>query len=385
MVIGCAKELFPGESRVAIVPETVEFYVKMGAKVLVENEYGKGAFISNDEYRSKGAEIVNSREEVIERADLILYVRGPGASPEVEERDIPLMGEGKTIIGFLEPLAYPEVMKKLAEKKINAFAVELIPRIARAQSMDALSSMASIIGYRAVIEAARLLDKIFPMLMTAGGTLKAARVFVIGAGVAGLQAMAIAKKLGAIVEGYDIRPETKEQVRSVGAKFVELGLETEEARAEGGYAKQMGEEFYRKQRELMKRHVVVADVVISTAMVPGKRAPILITHDMVESMRPGSVIIDLAAEKGGNCELTEPGKLKEVNGVKILGLINPANAYTKDSSYLYAKNLANFVSLLIGKNGKLVINFEDEIIRDTAVTYNGQIVNPLVKKVIEQS
>lgn len=384
MIIGAVKELFPGERRVAITPETAERYVKKGVGVVIESGYGEGSFFGDDMYKEKGAEVINSREEVIRKADLILYVRGPGASREVEERDLPLLQEGKTIMGFLEPLAYPEVIKKLAEKKVNAFSVELIPRISRAQSMDALSSMATVAGYYAVVEAARHLDKMFPMLMTAAGTVKPAHVFVIGAGVAGLQAMAMAKKLGAVVEGYDIRPETKEQVESVGAKFVELGLETEEARAEGGYAKAMGEEFYRRQRELMKKHVQSADVVISTALVPGKKAPVLITKDMVEGMRPGSVIIDLAAEKGGNCELTEPGKMKEVNGVKIIGVVNPASNFPTHASQLYSKNLENFLAVLI-QDGKMFFNFEDEIIRDTAVVYNGEIVSPLVKKALENS
>jgi NAD(P) transhydrogenase subunit alpha len=384
MIIGAVKELFPGERRVAIIPEVAQQYIKKGAKVIVEKGYGEGIFISDEDYKKVGVEIAESREEVLEKSDIILYVRGPGASREVEERDLPLLKEGKIIMGFLEPLAYPEVIKKIAEKKVTAFSVELIPRISRAQSMDALSSMATIAGYAAVIEAAKHLDKIFPLYMTAGGTIKPAKVFVIGAGVAGLQAMALSKKLGAVVEGYDIRPETKEQVQSVGAKFVELGLETEEARAEGGYAKAMGEEFYKKQRELMAEHVAAADVVISTAMVPGKKAPVLITRDMVEKMRPGAVIVDLAAEKGGNCELTEPGKIVDFRGVKIIGMINPANYYPHDSSFLYSKNIANFIRLLL-VDGKIVLNFEDEIIRDTAVCHDGKIVSPLVRKVLGES
>lgn len=382
VTVGTAKELFPDEIRVSITPQSAELLLRKGFKVIVESGCGLKSGIKDEDYKSKGVEVVGSREEVFEKADFILYVRGPGACKEVEEKDIPILKEGKKILGFLEPLTYPEVVKKLAERKIDAFSVELIPRISRAQSMDALSMMATVAGYRAVIEAAKLSSKMFPMLMTSAGTTKPARVFVIGAGVAGLQAMAMAKKLGAIVEGYDIRPETKEQVQSVGAKFVELGLETEEARAEGGYAKAMGEEFYRKQRELMKVHVAEADVVITTAQVLGKKAPVLITRDMVTEMRPGSVIIDLAAEKGGNCELTEPGKIIEFNGVKIYGIINPASVYPAHSSFLYSMCLANFLSLFITKDGKFVVNFEDEIIRDTAVCYEGKIVSPLVQKAL---
>lgn len=385
MIVGAVKELFPNEVRVSITPWSVDFLTRRGFKVIVQSGCGVASGISDQDYKAKGVEVVQERDEVFNRADIILYVRGPGACKEVEENDLKILKENKTIIGFLEPLAYPDVLKKLAERRINAFSVELIPRISRAQSMDALSMMATVAGYRAVIEAAKLSDKMFPMLMTSAGTTKPAKVFVIGAGVAGLQAMAISKKLGAIVEGYDIRPETKEQVQSVGAKFVELGLETEEARAEGGYAKAMGEEFYKKQRELMKKHISEADIVISTAQVPGKKAPVLITKDMVESMRRGSVIIDLAAEKGGNCELTRPGEILDFNGVKIYGIINPASFYPKHSSYLYSMCLANFLSLFITKDGKFLINFEDEIIRDSAVTYDGQIVSPVVKRILNGS
>ncbi|MCX7733799.1 MAG: Re/Si-specific NAD(P)(+) transhydrogenase subunit alpha [bacterium] len=385
ITVGTARELFPEEVRVAITPASAEFLLKKGFKVVVQSGCGIASGIKDQDYQSKGVEVVQRREEVFDKADFILYVRGPGSSREVEESDLKLLREGKSLIGFLEPLAFPEVSKKLAEMKVNAFSVELIPRISRAQSMDALSMMATVAGYRAVIEAAKLSDKMFPMLMTSAGTTKPAKVFVIGAGVAGLQAMAMSKKLGAIVEGYDIRPETKEQVQSVGAKFVELGLETEETRAEGGYAKAMGEEFYRKQRELMKKHVSEADVVITTAQVPGKRAPVLITKDMVESMRPSSVIIDIAAEKGGNCELTQAGKVVDYNGVKIFGVVNPGSAYPTHSSYLYSMCLANFLALFITKDGKFVVNFEDEIIRDSAVCYDGKIVSPMVRKILDGS
>ncbi len=382
VTVGAVKELFPEEVRVAIIPETARYLKKKGFNIVIEKGYGERSYIEDRQYAEEGVEIVNSRKEVFEKSDIVVYVRGPGSSKEVEESDLPILTEGKIILGLLDPLGNIDTMKKLAEKKITALSFELVPRITRAQNVDALSSMASIAGYRAVIEAAKLCSKIFPMLMTAAGTIRPAKVFVIGAGVAGLQAMAFSKKLGAIVEGYDIRPETKEEVQSVGAKFVELGLETQEARAEGGYAKAMGEEFYKKQRELLKKHVKSADVVITTAMVLGKKAPILITEDMVKEMNPGSVIVDIAAEKGGNCELTQPGKLIDYNGVKILGLVNPASVYPAHSSYLYSRNVMNFLSLLISKDGNLIINFEDEIIRDSTVTYNGQIVSPIVKKTL---
>lgn len=379
MRLGVLKETFPGERRVSIVPQTVPSLIKLGLEVVVEYSAGLGAFYSDDDYVRSGAKI-GSRDEILNSSDLITYVRAPGADRN-NISDIDEMKKGAFVIGMTEPLANPEVSKIFAEKGVNVFSMELMPRITRAQSMDVLSSMATIAGYKAVVVAAELFPKVFPMFMTAAGNLMAAKVFVLGAGVAGLQAIATAKRLGAVVEAYDVRPEVKEQVQSVGGKFIELGLETQEASDKSGYAKAMSEEFYQKQREMMLRVLEYTDVVISTASVPGKKAPILITKEMVERMKPGSVIIDLAAEKGGNCELTKPGEIYEYNGVKIAGLVNLPSTVPIHASQMYSNNLKNFLSLLI-KEGKLNLNLDDEIISGTLVVKDGEIVHPLVKKAL---
>ncbi len=378
MKLGVLKETFPGEKRVSVIPQNVDAFKKMGFEVLVEEGAGKGAYYSDDDYRSLGATI-SSREDILKNADVICYVRAPGADKN-NVNDIKSMKEDAIVVGMMEPLANPEIFKNYAEKKITTFALELIPRITRAQSMDVLSSMATIAGYKSVIIAAELLGKIFPMFMTAAGNLMASKVFVLGAGVAGLQAIAIAKKLGAIVEAYDVRPEVKEQVQSVGGKFIEIGLETQEASDKSGYAKAMSEEFYKKQREMMLKVFEYTDVVISTASVPGKKAPVLITKEMVERMKPGSVIVDLAAEKGGNCELTKPGEVYEHNGVKIFGAVNLPSTVPVHASQMYSNNIRNFIKLLISKEGKLNIDLSDEIIKNTLVTKDGEIVNDLVRK-----
>ncbi|MFN4244702.1 MAG: Re/Si-specific NAD(P)(+) transhydrogenase subunit alpha [Brevinematia bacterium] len=379
MVLGVIKETFPGERRVSIVPQVIPSLKKMGLDIIVEKDAGKGAYIENVDYEREGVKIVN-RDDILNSADIITYVKAPGADTN-NISDIEKMRKGTVVIGMTEPLARPEVAKVFADKGIVSFSLELIPRITRAQNMDVLSSMATIAGYKAVIIAAELLSKVFPMFMTAAGNLMAAKVFVLGAGVAGLQAIATAKRLGAVVEAYDVRPEVKEQVQSVGGKFIELGLETKEASDKSGYAKAMSDEFYQKQREMMLRVFEYTDVVISTASVPGKKAPILITKEMVEKMKPGSVIVDLAAEKGGNCELTKPGEIYEYNGVKIAGLINLPSTLPIHASQMYSNNIKNFLSLIV-KNGSLNIDIKDEIISSTLVTKDGEIVNPLVKKAL---
>ncbi len=379
MVLGVVKETFPGEKRVSVIPQVISSFKKMGLDVIVESGAGEGAYISDKDYEEAGAKIV-SRDELLKSSDIITYVKAPGADKN-NIVDIDIMRKGTVVIGMTEPLANPEVAKIFAEKGIISFSLELIPRITRAQSMDVLSSMATIAGYKAVIIASELLSKVFPMFMTAAGNLMAARVFVLGAGVAGLQAIATAKRLGAVVEAYDVRPEVKEQVQSVGGKFIELGLETKEASDKSGYAKEMSDEFYRKQREMMLRVLEYTDVVISTASVPGKKAPILITKEMVEKMKPGSVIVDLAAEKGGNCELTKPGEIYEYNKVKIAGVINLPSTVPVHASQMYSNNVKNFLSLIV-KNGNLNIDLSDEIISSTLVTKDGEIVNPLVKKAL---
>jgi len=379
MLLGVLKETYPNERRVSLVPSEVRRLKKMGVGVLVEKGAGERAGFSDEEYAKSGAELVE-RLEVFERSKIILKVRGLLADREnflKEEEGY----RNKVLIGFLEPFGIGEVMDRVRSLNLTAFALELIPRITRAQSMDALSSMATVAGYKAVLVAANMLPKMFPMLMTAAGTVLPAKVFVVGAGVAGLQAIATAKRLGAVVHAYDIRPAAKEQVLSLGAKFVELGLESEQAEDKGGYARAMDEEFYRKQREKMKEVVSESDVVITTAMVPGKRAPVLITEDMVRAMRRGSVIVDLAAERGGNCELTVPGEVTERYGVRIVGAVNLPSEVPYDASQMYSKNITNFLNLLI-KDGELRIDSEDEIVRETLLLKDGELVNDRIKELV---
>ncbi len=381
LTIGIPRETYPGESRVALIPDLIPKLTKAGIKVKVEAGAGKAAGILDDDYRSKNAEVVGDRKELFESCDIILQVRGVGANTQAGRSDLGLFKQNQSVIAFFEPLTPDKSLKELAQKGVNVFSMELMPRITKAQSMDALSSMATVAGYKAVLLAAEKLPRMFPMFMTAAGTIAPARVFVIGAGVAGLQAIATAKRLGGVVKGYDIRPAVKEQVESLGAKFVEMELEAGNAEDKGGYAKAMGEEFYRKQRELMAKVIKESDVVITTAAVPGKKAPILITADMVKAMSPGSVIVDLAAERGGNCELTKPGETVEVNGVYIIGTDNLPSSVPFHASQMYARNITTFLLHLV-KNGKLEINTEDEITSGTLITHNGQIVNPQVREIM---
>ncbi len=381
MIAGIPKETFPGERRVALIPANVPTLKKIGLDVIVEQGAGAAAGFPDDEYREKGAELVARRADIFSRADIVLLVRGLGANPEQGKADIALAKKGQVHIGFMEPLTAREAMETLAKAGITAFAMELIPRITRAQSMDALSSMANLAGYKAVLLAANHLPKIFPMMMTAAGTIVAAKVFIVGVGVAGLQAIATARRLGAVVQAYDIRPAVKEQVQSLGARFVELELGAEDAETSGGYAKAMDEEFYRKQREMMTRVVAESDVVITTAAVPGKKAPILVTEEMVKQMRPKSVLVDLAAERGGNCEVTEPGKVVEKHGVTIVGLENLPSELSYNASQTYGKNMSNFVNLLV-KEGQLTLNMDDQIIAESLVTRDGAIVNARVKEAL---
>ncbi len=380
MIIGVPKETFPGERRVALIPNDVPALVKAGAEVFVEAEAGLSAGYRDNDYTEKGAQIVASRDEIFQKAEVILQVRTLGANPEKGMDDMKRLREGQVVIGFMEPLTAPEPLQELARQKVVAFALELIPRITRAQSMDVLSSQATVAGYKAALLAADTLPRMFPMMMTAAGTILAARVFVVGAGVAGLQAIATARRLGANVQAYDIRPAVKEQVQSLGAKFVELELETEEAEDKGGYAKAMDEEFYRKQREMMTRVVAESDVVITTAAVPGKKAPVLVTEEMIKGMKEGSVIVDLAAERGGNCELTRPGETIQKHGVTIIGAVNLPATIPYHASQMYSKNITNFLKLMI-QDGKLNVDVDDEIIKETMVTRDGQIVNARVKEV----
>ena len=340
---------------------------------------GARAGFPDAEYAAKGVRIA-SRKEVFDAAAVLLQVRSPGANPESGADDLALMRRGQAVIGFGEPLTAVDAARALAGRGVTFLAMELMPRITRAQSMDALSSMATIAGYKAVLIAAGNLPRMFPMLMTAAGTVAPARVLVIGAGVAGLQAIATARRLGAVVSGYDIRAAVKEQIESLGARFVVLEIEGAEAEDKGGYAKAMGEEFYRKQREALGNVLAEQNVVITTAAVPGKKAPILITAEMAVRMAPGSMIVDIAAERGGNCALTRPGETVERNGVQIAGPLNLPSSIPYHASQMYAKNIATFLKYLI-KDGQLALNREDEIVRETLVTYEGEVVHARVREV----
>ncbi|UCF80172.1 MAG: Re/Si-specific NAD(P)(+) transhydrogenase subunit alpha [Acidobacteriota bacterium] len=381
MRIGIPRETFPNERRVALIPASIPALSKAGFEVLVEAGAGSEAGFPDAAYKEKGAKIAGSRAELFSSADIILQVRALGANPEAGRADLDLLRKDQVVIGFSEPLGEPQSTKALAERGVMAFSMELMPRITRAQSMDALSSMGTVAGYKAVLLAADALPKIFPMLMTAAGTLTPARVFVVGAGVAGLQAIATAGRLGAVVHAYDVRPAVKEQVESLGAKFVELPLEAAEAEDKGGYAKAMGEEFYKKQRELMGKVLAETDVVITTAAVPGKKAPVLITGEMVKGMAPHSVIVDLAAERGGNCALTRPGETVVENDVIVLGPMNVPSTTPYHASQMYAKNITTFLMHLV-KDGKLQLDMEDEITRETITTRGGEVVHPRVREIL---
>ncbi len=380
-VVGVPKETFPGEQRVALVPADVPPLKKAGLEVAVEAGAGAAAGFLDAAYAERGAQIVAQRNDVFATADIVIQVRAAGANPALAADDFALMRTNQWVVGFLEPLWELGLVRDLAARGVSAFAMELIPRISRAQSMDALSSMATIAGYKAVLLAASTLPRIFPMLMTAAGTITPARVFVIGAGVAGLQACATAKRLGAKVEAYDVRAAVKEQVESVGAKFVELPLEASSSEDKGGYAKAMGDDFYRRQQELMAEVVARNDVVITTAAIPGKKSPVLVTGAMVQGMQPASVIVDLAAERGGNCELTQSGEIITAHGVTIIGPTNLPATVPNHASQLYSRNLTNLLRLLV-KDGQLQLNLDDEIIRESLVTNNGEVVHTRIRDLL---
>jgi len=381
--IGIPKETYPGENRVALIPMSIPSLTKAGLEVAIEAGAGLPAGFPDNEYQEKGASIVDDRKALFSECDVILQVRGPGANPAGGAADMELIREGQYLIASLDPLAATEAMKALAAKKANVFALELVPRITRAQSMDILSSMASVAGYLAVLLAATRLPKFFPMFMTAAGTIKPSRVFVLGAGVAGLQAIATAKRLGAIVEAYDVRPAVKEQIESLGGRFVELPIETEGAEDAGGYAREQTEEQKQKQQQLMADHIKAADVVITTAAVPGKKSPILVSEEVVKGMKPGSVIVDLAAEKGGNCALTETGKTVVKHGVTIMGVVNLASDLAYHASQMYSKNISTFLLHLV-KDGTIELDMEDEITSGSMVARNGEVTHPMVLDAISK-
>lgn len=383
MIVAVPKEIFPGERRVALVPGAVPTLTTAAMEVVVEAGAGAGALMGDDAFEARGARIENDRRRLLSQADVVLMVRGPGFHPDFPAADLDAIRPGTTLIAFMEPLAEPETMMALARRNLTLLAMELIPRTTRAQSMDAISSMATIAGYKAVLLAANALPKLFPMLMTAAGTITPARVLVVGVGVAGLQAIATARRLGAVVEAYDIRPVVKEQVESLGAKFVELKLESQEAQDAGGYATAQSEDFYRRQQELLTRHVQNADVVVTTAAVPGKRAPLLIAEDVVAGMRPGSVIVDLGADKGGNCAVTRAGETLIHKGVTVIGPIRPAAEVAVHASQMYARNISTFLLHLV-KDGRLNLDLEDEIVRSTLVAHGGSLVHEAVRAALEQ-
>jgi NAD(P) transhydrogenase subunit alpha len=371
--VAIPKERAPDERRVALVPDTAAKLKASALDVSVESGAGVGAYISDEAYESSGVKVVKTAESLLKDADAVLKVQAPSTD------EVALLNSGSVLISFLQPATQADVVKALAKRAVTAFSLELLPRISRAQSMDALSSQASAAGYKAVLMAAGRLGKFFPMMMTAAGTVAPARVLVMGAGVAGLQAIATARRLGAVVSAYDVRPAVKEEVQSLGATFIELALESQQG--EGGYAREQSEEFLRKQRELIGEHVAKSDVVITTAAVPGRHAPLLVTGDMVKAMRPGSVIVDLAAETGGNVELTQAGKDLDVGGVTIIGTRNVPSTMPLHASQLFARNVMNLLLHLV-KDGAINLDFQDEITKGSCVTHGGEIVNERAKQLL---
>jgi len=381
MIAGVITETQAGERRVALVPSVVPMLAKVGVSTLVQQGAGVAAGFTDAAFAEKGAEIAPSPDDVVRRSDVLVRVRVSPEGTDAGRRDLELLRPGLVVIAFLDPLNEPGLARSLAAKGVTALSIELMPRITRAQSMDALSSMATIAGYKAVLLAANSLPRMFPMLTTAAGTVTPARVFVIGAGVAGLQAISTARRLGAPVEAYDVRPASKEQVQSVGAKFVELPIEASDTEDKSGYAKAQDESFYRRQREMMAKVVAGSDVVITTAAVPGKRSPVLVTEDMVAGMQPGSVIVDLAAERGGNCELTKADQAVVAHGVTIFGPTNLPATVPYHASFMYARNVTTFVTHLV-KDKQLTLDMDDEITRETLVTRDGQVVHERIRGLI---
>jgi len=382
VIIGVPKEICAGETRTALTPVNVAALVKQGVQVIIEPDAGLAAGYRDADYEEAGARLLE-RAALFAESHIILQVQTPGSNRDNGQEDLTRLREGQYLVGMMDPLANPAFAKTLADKGVTGIALELIPRITRAQAMDVLSSMAMLAGYKAVLVAACAANRQFPMSMTAAGTLSAARVFVMGAGVAGLQACATAKRLGAVVEAYDVRPAAREQILSVGATPVELALETDSAEGSGGYAKAQGEEFLKRQRELMTEMIAPMDVVITTAAVPGAKSPILVTGSMVQAMKPGSVIVDLAAERGGNCELTKMGKTVIEHGVTIIGPVNIPASIPFHASQMYGKNMENLLSLLLDDAGNLQIDFDDEIVQQTVIAHNGDIPQARLRELLD--
>lgn len=374
MKIGIPKERLLGETRVSATPETISKMTKAGMEVLLETGAGLGSFIKDEQYEQAGAKIVTQPQEIFKNADVILKVQ----SPSSEEVD--LMKDNCVLIAPIYPLRHPELITPFNSKKMTVFSLELLPRIARAQSMDILSSMSNLAGYKSVILAAQYLYKIFPMMTTAAGTILPAKVIVIGAGVAGLQAIATARRLGGVVIGFDTRPVTAEQVKSLGAEFVSMETTHEQSQDEGGYAKEQSAHFYKNEQEILKKYTKDADVIITTALIPGKPAPILITDEMVQEMKPGSVIVDLAAEQGGNCAMTEPGKISVKHSITLIGLLNLPSTMSVNASHLYAKNIYAFLNYIAEQLKQPQLDLTDDIIKGCLITYRGDTVHPLLKQ-----
>ena len=379
MIVGVPRESFPGERRVSLVPAVIPNLAKVGLEVVVETGAGIEAGYPDADFAAKGAKILPQRAEVFRAADILVQVLCYGSNDRTGEADVPLFKRDQVLVGFLRPFGSSETIQTIADKGVTSLSVELMPRTTRAQSMDALSSMATISGYKAVLIAADALPRFFSMLTTAAGTITPARVLILGCGVAGLQAIATARRLGAVVSAYDLRPAVKEQVHSLGARFVELPIEAKDAQDARGYATAQGEDFYRRQRELLGKVIAESDVVITAAVIPGKKSPVLVTKEMVAGMAPGSVLVDLAAERGGNCELTRAGEKIVEHGVTLIGWFNLASTVPYHASQMYARNLTAFLLHLV-KDGKLQLDTKDEIIRDTLLTYGGQVVNARLRE-----
>jgi NAD(P) transhydrogenase subunit alpha len=382
VIIGVPKESYPGERRVALVPAVLPTLTKAGFEVHIQSGAGVEAGYPDSLYAEKGAKMVADRAAVFAAADIVTQVLCYGSNDINGQEDVPLYRRNQILVGFLRPFGALEVVQQIAQAGVTSFSVELMPRTTRAQSMDALSSMATVSGYKAVLMTADAQPRIFPMLTTAAGTVTPARVFVIGCGVAGLQAIATSRRLGAVVSAYDLRPAAKEQVQSLGGRFVELPIEAKDAQDARGYARAQDEDFYRRQRELLGKVVQESDVVITTAVIPGKKAPILVTEDMVKGMALGSVILDLAAERGGNCEITEMGKTVVKHGVKIIGAVNLASGVPYHASMMYARNVTTFITHIV-KEQRLNLNMEDEIVRETLFTSAGEIVQARVREFLK--
>ncbi len=379
MIIGIPKESFPGERRVAMVPAAVPSLTKAGFEVAIEAGAGVSAGYLDKDYVDKGAKVLGSRAEIFKTADIVVQILCYGSNDKTGKEDVALYRRDQFLVGFLRPLGSLETLKEIAAQGVSSFSIELMPRITRAQSMDALSSMSTICGYKAVLLAADTLPRLCPMLTTAAGTITPARIFIIGAGVAGLQAIATARRLGAVASAYDVRPAVKEQVQSLGGRFVELPIEAQDAQDARGYARAQDETFYQRQRELLGRVVAESDVVITTAVIPGKKPPVLVTEEMVKRMAPGSVVVDLAAERGGNCELTEASKIVVKHNVNIIGYINLASSVPYHASQMYARNISTFLIHLF-KEGKPELKLDDEITRETLITRGGEVVHGRVRE-----